>query len=149
MQKYSTRNPSGNIKSKYSSMEYELQIIPEAGLVIEKIVGEVTLEAMIDKTKKLFSDRRYKNSYCGVVDLREAVIRMSKVELLGFANLINESDQFGHAPWAILGSDPMVVALSQVFKLRLKDPETVGVCGTVAEAAKFVHKPELNEYLHD
>lgn len=27
---------------------------------------------------------------------------MSKVELYGFATLINESDQFGQAPWAIL-----------------------------------------------
>lgn len=130
-------------------MELKLQIIPQSGLVIEHISGEVTLEALMEKTKKLFSDPRYDKRYCGVADMRQAVTRMSKVELLGFANLINESDQFGHAPWAILGSDPMVVGLSQVFKLRLKDTETIGVFSTVAEAAKFVNKPELHDYLQD
>ena len=130
-------------------MEYVFKFVPAHGLVIEKITGEVTLEALIEKTKKLFADSRYKSTFCGVVDLRKAATRMSKVELLGFANLINESDQFGHAPWAILGNDPMVVALSEVFKLRLKDPETIGVFASPIEASRFLKKPELLQHLTD
>ncbi len=130
-------------------MEYELQIIPEHCLVIEKISGEITLEAMIEKTQKLFSDPNYDPKYSGVVDLRKGITRMSKVELLGFANLINESEQFGKAPWAILGADPMVVALSQVFQLRLTDPDNLGVFSSVSEAARFLRKLELLELLED
>jgi hypothetical protein len=130
-------------------MEYKIRIFPEHRLVIEEISGQVTLEDLIEKMKNLFDDRNYKSSYCGVVDLRKGNSRMSKIELLGFANLVNESDQFGHAPWAILCTDPMVVALSQIFKLRVKDPEAIGVFDSVDAAAKFVGKPELNDLLHD
>ncbi|MGZ0654398.1 hypothetical protein ACWPKO_17795 [Coraliomargarita sp. W4R53] len=130
-------------------MEYELQFIPQHALVIEIISGELTLEDMIDKTQKLFSDPKYDRNYSGVIDLRQAINRISKVELLGFAKLLNGSDLFGHAPWAILGDDPMVIALSQVFQLHQANPENIGIFATVTEAAKFLGKPILLEYLND
>lgn len=129
-------------------MEYQFQILPEESLVIETITGEVTLEGMIAKTKALFADPRYEAGFAGIADLRGATLGMSKVELYGFATLINESDQFGEAPWAILADDPMVVALSQVLKLRIQDPSIIGVFSTVIEAARFVKKPKALEHLH-
>lgn len=130
-------------------MDYKVRILPEHRLVIEWISGEVTLEEMIQKTKQLFSDPLYQPDYSGIVDLRGAASRMSKVELYGFAQLINDSEQFGHSPWAILGDDPMVVALSQIFQQRLNNPEMIGVFSTVACAADFVQKPAVLDYLKD
>lgn len=74
---------------------------------------------------------------------------MSKVELYGFATLVNESDQFGQTPWAILAADPMMVALSQIFKLRIQDPSIVGVFSTVVEAARFTKKPKVLELIDE
>jgi|GEM_PF-5303849 hypothetical protein len=37
-------------------MNYNIRIFPEHGLVIEHISGEITLEAMIEKMKNLFSN---------------------------------------------------------------------------------------------
>jgi hypothetical protein len=130
-------------------MSFELKIIPEAKLVIEQITGELTLQLMIEKTLQLFADPNYDISYSGVVDLRTACTQISKVELLGFANLINDSEHFGHSPWAILADNPLLVALSQIFQQRLKDPNTIGIFVTVTEAAKFIGNLELLEYLHD
>jgi hypothetical protein len=130
-------------------MEIKLQIFPDEKLVLESISGEVTLGAMIQKTKALFENPDYNPSFVGVIDFRRGITHMSKVELLGFANLINDSEQFGHAPWAILADDPMVVALSQIFQLRVKNPENIGVFTTVREAAKYVQRPKLIEYLDE
>lgn len=130
-------------------MSFEIKIIPESKLVIEQITGEVTLQLMVEKTLQLFADPHYHISYSGIVDLRKASTKISKVELLGFANLINDSEYFGHSPWAILADDPLLVALSQTFQQRLKDPNTIGIFVTVTEAAKFISNLELLEYLHD
>ena len=130
-------------------MEYQFNILSEESLVIETITGEITLEEMIAKTKTLFADSRYNANFAGIADLRKASLSMSKVELYGFATLINESDQFGQAPWAILADDPMVVALSQVLKLRIHDSSLIGVFSTVIEAARFVRKPKALDYLDE
>jgi hypothetical protein len=130
-------------------MELKVQILPDEKLVLESISGEITLGEMIQKTKALFENPDYDASFVGVVDLRKGLAHMSKIELLGFANLINDSEQFGHAPWAILADDPMVVALSQIFQIRVKNPENIGVFATVREAAKFVQRPSLIQYLED
>lgn len=130
-------------------MDYKFHIVPEESLVVETITGEITLEEMIAKTKALFSDPRYEASFSGVCDLRRAGPRMSKVELYGFATLINESEQFGQAPWAILAGDPMMVALSQIFKLRIQDPNIIGVFSTVIEAARFLQKPIVLELIDE
>lgn len=130
-------------------MDYQFQILAEHALVIERISGEVTLEEMIEKTKTLFTHPAYDKHYSRVVDLRNGVPRMTKVELYGFAKLIDESDQFGHAPWAVIAADPMLVALSQVFKYQLKNSDTIGVFSTVAEASRFLRKPILLEHIRD
>lgn len=104
---------------------------------------------MVQKTKTVFENPLYDASFSGVADLRNASLRMSKVELYGFATLINESEQFGQAPWAILADDPMMVALSQVFKLRIQDPHLIGVFSTVVEASRFVKKPKVLEIIDE
>lgn len=128
-------------------MEYEVKIFPEQALVIEKISGEISLEGMIEKTHRLFSNPEYKNHFRGVVDLRNCTTRMSKVELLGFAKLVDESEKFGQSKWAILAIDPMVLGLSQVFQKRLHDPDTIGVFRTTEDAAQFVQEPAILQHL--
>ncbi|MDQ8192871.1 hypothetical protein QEH59_00440 [Coraliomargarita sp. SDUM461004] len=130
-------------------MKYALQFIPEHRLVIETITGDITLEGMIEKTQSLLSHPDYNRLYSGLVDLRSAVTRISKVEILGFAQLIDTSEQFGHAPWAILCGDPMIQGLSQVFQMRQTSPESIGVFTTVADAAKFLDRPIILELLND
>lgn len=130
-------------------MEYTYQIIPEHQLVIEKLTGEVTVAALSEKTQVVFSDPLYQPTYNGVMDLRNAVSRMTKVELYGFASLISQTEMFGQSKWAIIADDPIVVALSQIFQHRMPDQTTIGVFCTIQAAAEFISKPVLLNYLQD
>ena len=130
-------------------MEYTYQIITEHELVIEKISGEVTVEALAKKTQVVFSDPLYLPTYNGVMDLRNAVSRMSKVELYGFASLISETEMFGQSKWAIIADDPIVVALGHIFQQRIPDQTTLGIFCTVNAAAEFISCPEVLNYLQD
>ena len=130
-------------------MEYTYQIIPEHQLVVEKLTGEVTVQELAHKTQTVFSDPLYVPTYNGVMDLRKAVSRMSKVELYGFASLISETEMFGQSKWAILADDPIVVALSQIFQHRLPDQTTIEIFCTVEAAAEFINQPALLNYLQD
>ncbi len=130
-------------------MQYTYQIITEHELVIEKITGEVTVEALAEKTQVVFSDPLYAPTYNGVMDLRNAVSRMSKVELYGFASLISETEMFGQSKWAIIADDPIVVALSHIFQQRIPDQNTLGIFCTVKAAAEFINCPEVLNYLQD
>ena len=130
-------------------MQYTYQIIPELQLVIEKLTGEVTVEALAEKTQTVFSDPLYVPTYNGVMDLRQAVSRMSKVELYGFASLISETEMFGQSQWAIVANDPVVVALSHIFQHRMPDQTIIGTFSTIEAAAEFIDRPEVLNYLKD
>lgn len=130
-------------------MQYTYQIVPEHQLVVEKLTGEITVEELALKTQTVFSDPLYQPTYNGVMDLRKAVSRMSKVELYDFASLIGETEMFGQAKWAIIADDPIVVALTQIFQHRIPDQNTLDVFCTVEAAAKFISKPALLNYLQD
>ena len=130
-------------------MEYTYQIIPEHELVIEKVSGEVTVEELAYKTQTVFSDPLYVPTYNGVIDLRRAISRMSKVELYGFASLISETEMFGKSKWAIVAEDPIVVALSHIFQQRIPDQTTIGIFCTIKAAAEFISRPEVLNYLKD
>ena len=130
-------------------MEYTYQIIPEHELVIEKVTGEVTVQELAYKTQTVFSDPLYVPTYNGIIDLRHAISRMSKVELYGFASLISETEMFGQSKWGIVADDPIVVALSHIFQQRIPDQTTLGIFCTVKAAAEFVSRPEVLNYLQD
>ena len=130
-------------------MEYTYQIIPEHELVVEKITGDVTVQELAYKTQAVFSDPLYKPTYNGVMDLRQAVSRMSKVELYGFASLISETEMFGQSKWAIVADDPIVVALSQIFQQRIPDQTTLGIFCTIQAASESIERPEVLNYFKD
>lgn len=130
-------------------MQYSYEIYPEHELIVEKISGDITIEELIQKTQQLFSDPAYDPTFSGLMDMRGAHSKLSKVELYGFAEMINQSENFGQSPWIIIANDPMVVALSQVFKNRLTNLETIGVVSSVEVAAVALQKPEIHNYLVD
>lgn len=128
-------------------MKVDYKIYKEHKLIIEIISGETTIEGLADKTNKLFSDPDYDVDYVGVADYRKAVSQVTRAELYGFANFINQSDQFGKSKWAIIANDPMVVALSQVFQQRLLDQSKIGIFNSPIAAAKFIERPVLIDLL--
>lgn len=130
-------------------MDYRIQFFPEHDLVVEHISGEITLNSLHQKSQDLLGDPRYKKGLCGLIDLRKANTRMSKADLLEFAEFMNNSEAFTGSKWAILGNDPMIIALSQVFQQQMNDSSTVGVFGSIESAAQYLNKPVLMELLDD
>ncbi len=129
-------------------MKYQYEIIKEHKLIIEQVSGQVTIEELAEKTHKLFTDSDYNSSYNGVADFRQASSQITRTELYGFANFINQSNQFGHSKWALIANDPMLVALSQIFQQRLTKTESFAIFSGVASAAEFVNNPAVLDYLH-
>ena len=130
-------------------MNYTYRILPEHELIVEEVRGEVTITEIAQKAERLFAAPLYKNHYCGLADYRGAVSGMTKVELYALADLINQTNKFGEGKWAILADDPIVVALSQLFKQRVKNAENIEIFATVRAAAQFLRIPEAMNYLAD
>ncbi|MEN8662034.1 MAG: hypothetical protein ACN4GF_09300 [Lentimonas sp.] len=80
------------------------------------VTCKTTLEGLAKMTSTLFSDPDYDPSYVGIADYRNASSQITRSELYGFSNFLNQSGQFGKAKWALLVDDPMVSALSQIFQ---------------------------------
>lgn len=130
-------------------MNYTYRILPELQLIVEEIRGEVTVTELAKKAEALFADPLYHADYCGLADYRGAVSRMTKVELYAFADLVNQTNKFGAGKWAILADDPIVVALSQLFKQRVKNADKIEVFATARAAAQYLKIPAALEYVSD
>lgn len=130
-------------------MDYLYRIIPEHKLIVETVTGSITVEELAKKTDQLFGDPLYDPTYAGIADYRGSVSRMTKVELYAFASLMNDSNLFGEAKWAIIADDPIVVALSHLFQQRVEHAESVGIFSTAEAAAQFVGIPEVLNYVGD
>jgi len=130
-------------------MNYTYRILAEHKLIIEEVRGEVTVAELAKKADALFSDPNYQNDFTGLADYRGAVSRMTKVELYAFADLINQTNKFGEARWAILADDPIVVALSQLFKQRVKHAENIEVFTTAQAASLYLDNPAVLQYVSD
>ena len=128
-------------------MKFEYRIIKEHKLIIEVVSGQTTIEGLAQKTSALFSDPDYDPTYVGIADYRKASSQITRAELYGFANFINQSGQFGKAKWALLADDPMVVALSQIFQQRLTGADILGVFNSPEAAAEFVGNPAVLDYV--
>lgn len=127
-------------------MKFTFRIIKEHNLLIETVLGEITVDGLAEKTQAVFEHPDYSPSLCGLLDLRKASSGMTKVELYGFVAYLNQTEKFGHSKWAIIASDPIVVALSQIFQHRFSD-DLITVVGSPEAAADFLEKPVLLRYV--
>jgi hypothetical protein len=130
-------------------MRLTYKILPEHRLHLETIEGEITVEELTADSEAMFADPLFDASYDSIVDMRNATANMSKVELLGFTNIMEQSGMFGKSKWALISNDPIIVALSETFKNRLNEDKTIHVFNTVQAAAVFIQNPEVLNHLQD
>lgn len=130
-------------------MKYRYQILPEQQLVVEWLSGEVTLQDILEKTRILFSDPAFSSDFSGITDTRGAEAQLTKVELYAFSDMLKQSQQEGTAPWAIIATDPMLVALSQVYMRRQSVKDLITVVNTAQAAVDFIGKPTAMRYFRD
>ncbi|WP_269525347.1 hypothetical protein [Coraliomargarita parva] len=130
-------------------MNYQINILKEHGIVIERIHGEVTIEGVMQKTRQIMENPDYAPHYCGVVDLRGATSKMNKADLNGFVEMINGSTLFGQSLWVMIADDPIVVAMGQIFQHRLNNVDSLRVVSSRQAAIDFIQKPVIADYLPD
>lgn len=130
-------------------MRLTYKLFPEHRLHLETIEGEITAGQLAIDSEAMFADPQFDASYDSIVDMRNASANMSRVELLGFAKIMQESGMFGKSKWALISNDPVLVALSEIFKNRLNEAKTIHVFSTVQAAADFIQNPEVLNHLTD
>jgi hypothetical protein len=129
-------------------MKYRYKIYPEHRMILESLSGEVTIQGILQKTRTLLEDPAYSKDFVGITDTRTGIARLTKVELYGFSDMLKQTKQEGTAPWAIIATDPILVALGQIYADRLATPSMI-VVSTVEAAAKFIDRPMALDYFKD
>ena len=104
---------------------------------------------MQEKTREMLGDGRFQPPISGVIDMRKASKLMSRAELSQFIEFMNQSEQLRGSRWALIGDDPMVIALSQIFQQHVTESENFGVFSSVEHAARFLDNAQLLEILGD
>jgi glycine cleavage system protein P-like pyridoxal-binding family len=126
------------------------QIFPEQRLRIETITGEFTFEALGKTAKKILADPLFHVTHDCIVDMRQASSKMSKIELLGFADIMGHSEIFGEtSKWAFIAIDPLVIELTESFSNRLDLGQSMQVFKTIQAAADFIQNPKILKHLID
>lgn len=117
--------------------------------MIKVITGEITIDEMIEESEEFFADPMFDKSYNGVMDLRRATTRVSKLDFFKYSQYLDRSGNMEFARWAVITNSPLVVALSQIHQRISKLGSHVGVFGTVERASIFIKRPMVHKYLED
>ena len=129
-------------------MHYSYQIYSEQRLLIVTIQGEFTVEKLMIESQRMIEDPEFDTSYEGIVDMREATANVSKVEMLGFADIMEQTGIFSiKTKWAFITTDPVVLTLSETYKNRLNQGDDTQVFSTAEAAVDFLDKPEALKLL--
>ena len=129
-------------------MHYSYQISADQLLIIVTIRGEFTVEELISHSKRMLADPSFDTRYDGIVDMRKATANISKVELLGLADLLEQTGAFAiKTKWAFITTDPIVLTLTETYKNRLNQGEYAQAFSTAQAAADFLNNPEVLNYI--
>jgi hypothetical protein len=87
-------------------MQCETKIYKKHKLVVDTIVGEVTVAELSDKFFSLFNNPDYDESMRGLCDLRKAKSRMDRSEFIELTDNVEPTTLFGEILWAIVTAEP-------------------------------------------
>jgi hypothetical protein len=109
-------------------------------VIVEKLVGEISLNILIKSRKNLYSDNRYISEYALIADLREATLKLSITDLDNFIQfLVDEGNFVVGRKTSIIADTPQNVALATLLKQHQdKIGSQIEVCCTTEGAFKWI-----------
>lgn len=84
--------------------------------------------------EKIGSESEFSCKLCGIADLRQATFGASVADVKELAMSVREHNG-ENCPWITLVSEPIVTALSLVFKQVVSERYQVNICSTLQRAS--------------
>jgi len=114
------------------------RIIPEHKLILYRVEGQSSFEALGAFLRALTSDPDYRADYMGVCDWRGAISGLSPEELEVLVKRIEEENVLNNN-WVALVDEPVLTAMTMIYQKRvLGTHRSVQVCSTVEKASSIV-----------
>lgn len=114
----------------------------EQMITYEIFKGNITLDDLLQHSKKKFNDPGHTDSYAVILDIREAIFKLSEEEKNKFYKAISEytSDMNMNRKCAILTNNPQEVVISELFKLKMVQlsPINIRTFSTTAAALEWI-----------
>ncbi|MBN2656547.1 MAG: hypothetical protein JXR86_05760 [Spirochaetales bacterium] len=126
---------------------HNYRIIPEEGLIVQILRGDITIDAILESTALLVRDSLFDPRYNCVVDFRQGIILMSLKELKDAADRYSESDSFKGRK-ALLVNRSVDTAKIMIFRSHVGPGERFSVYSTVEGASSFLQN-DLSRYLDE
>jgi len=110
--------------------------------VAYRVVGMATASEMKRLFEKIGSESEFSCKLCGIADLRQATFGTSVADVKELAMSVREQNG-ENCPWITLVSEPIVTALSLVFKQIVSERYQVQVCSTLERASSLAGRDIL------
>ncbi|MBN2693545.1 hypothetical protein JXR93_02685 [bacterium] len=109
-------------------------------IILEKFIGEISFDILVNSRKHLYNDHRYQSEYALVADLRKATLKLSIAELQEFIDfLIANGEYVNGRKTSIIADTPQNVALSVLLKQHQdKIGSKIEVCCTTEGAFNWI-----------
>lgn len=96
-------------------MEMRFVIIPEENLLLQKFIGELTYDDWYQSALEIWEHPNYNKLLRGIIDFREAEIKMGVPEIRSIVNVLTDESGSGlRADTIVLANQPVVAAFAGI-----------------------------------
>jgi len=114
------------------------KIFKEKAFVFVEFRGEVMYQDLLQLNIEVSKDPDYEINFNGIIDFREANLRVSVKEVVKIAEHTIAADS-AKGRWAFLVSEPFDTALAKLYKEKISSLHPQAVYSTVDRAVTFLN----------
>lgn len=98
-------------------MDFEFSIDEGKGVVVERFKGECHLSDLVSAIDTIYSSPEYRPEYNGIVDLREAMLRISYNDMINFVGFLHQHPRRSTGRWAFVVSSTLNFGLCRMYEI--------------------------------
>ncbi|MGH8047290.1 MAG: hypothetical protein ACREKL_08585 [Chthoniobacterales bacterium] len=116
-------------------------ILPAERMIVVRFRGEITEDDVIEASRMICSDTRYRHGFDGLIDLAEITNAVTPAHIEELVEYSLSKRKHGHGKWAVIVSTPAATAYAMIYQKKVADKHPFAIFCSFEGAAEFLKKP--------
>lgn len=131
------------------AMSFSYNILANEKLIVARFEGEIIEQEVIEASKVVCADGRYKHGFDGIIDLTKVSTTVQREQIEKLVKFSLSKQKHGHGKWVVMVNTPAATAYAMIYHKEVAAKHPFTICCSLEGASELLDKEIDKAWMND